>query len=64
MFLSTNSLFEKKKKIGQATMDLFISDLNTKLKIVSRGVPGLVTDSACGVWAVDEPLVSCVVVQF
>ena len=28
----------------------FMSDLYTKLRIISRSVPGLVTDSPCSVW--------------
>ena len=31
-------------------MDLFISDLHTKLRIINRGVSGLATDSPCSVW--------------
>ena len=34
------------------------------LRIISRGVSGLATDSPCGVWGVDEPLASCMTVHF
>ena len=27
-----------------------MSDLHTKLRIIGRGVPGLATDSPCGLW--------------
>ena len=34
------------------------SYLHAILRIISRGVSGLATDSPCGVWAVNEPLAS------
>ena len=38
--------------------------LHAILRIISRGVSGLATDSPCGVWGVDEPLASCMIVHF
>ena len=38
--------------------------LHAILRIISRGVSGLATDSPCGVGAVDEPLASCMIVHF
>ena len=51
MFLYTGYLYEKTKQIGQVTSDLIsICDLHTILRINSRGVPDLTTDSLVGVW--------------
>ena len=38
--------------------------LHALLRIIRSGVSGLATDSPCGVWAVDEPLASCMIVHF
>ena len=38
--------------------------LHAILRITNTGVSGLSTDSPCGVWAVDEPLASCMIVHF
>ena len=38
--------------------------LHAILRIISRSVSGLATDSPCGVWGVDEPLASCMIVHF
>ena len=38
--------------------------LHAILRIISRGVSGLATDSPCGFGAVDEPLASCMIVHF
>ena len=40
------------------------SYLHAILRIISRGVSSLATDSSCGVGVVDEPLVSCMIVHF
>ena len=50
MFPPTDILFEKKKRIGLVSIDLFISYLHTLLVIINRSVSGLATDSPCGVW--------------
>ena len=51
MILSADLLVEK-KGLNKLPQTYFISDLHIKLRIVSRSVAGLATDSACSVWGV------------
>ena len=46
-FVSAEFLFEK--RIGQVTMDPFMWNLHTKLRIISSSVPGLPTNFPCRV---------------
>ena len=59
MFPPTDILFEK--RIGLVSMDLLYIIFAYYTQDNEQECSGL--DSPCGVWAVDEPLASCVMVQ-
>ena len=50
--------------LGKSQQAYFISDLRSKILIISRRVPSLTASSHCGVWLVDGPLASSLIVHF
>ena len=62
MFLSMEYLSNNRLDLEMSPWTNFIEDLHTKLRIISNGAPGSVTDSSCAVWC--RWWTTCILVHF